>query len=93
MLEKFSNDYLRDVDCYALTDWLKNLAAVFNQWEEKPIAPLTRDYSRALTKLLLIARGSDWFIALPTPVVIDKSNYFGIGFSRVMCKLLRNSNL
>ena len=31
---------------------------------------------------------SDWFIALFAPVVIGRSNYFGIGFSTVIRKSL-----
>ena len=46
----------------------------------KPMAPFTRDFSNALSKLQVIARNSDWFIAMFAPVVIGRSNYFGIGF-------------
>ena len=93
MLEKFSNDYWnysRDSDCYAITDWLKNLAPFFNQWEAKLIAPWTCDVFRAFSKLL-VTRNSDCFIALFAPVVIGKSNYFGVGFSTVIWKPLHNS--
>ena len=64
-------------------DWLKNLTPFVYQWEAKPkpIAPCTRDFSRALSKLQVIARNSDWFIALFAPVVVGHSYYFGIGFS------------
>ena len=39
-----------------------------------------RDFSRPLSKLQVIARNSDWFIALFAPNVIGRSDYFGIGF-------------
>jgi len=42
------------------------------------------DVSRALIKLPVIARNSDWFIALFNPVEIGQRNYFGIGFSTVV---------
>ena len=55
-----------------LSDWLA---------KPKPIALCTHDFSRgALSKLPVIARSSDWFIALFAPVVIGRINYFGIGF-------------
>ena len=56
----------------------------FSHLEAKPklIAPCTRDFSRALNRLDLIARLSDWFTTLFTPVVIGRSNYFGYGFFR-----------
>ena len=42
----------------------------------------TFSFSRALSKLLVIAWSSDWFIALFAPVMIGPSYYFGIGFRR-----------
>ena len=39
-----------------------------------------RDFSRALNKLQLIARNSDWFIALFVLVGIGQSIYLGIVF-------------
>ena len=39
-------------------------------------------FSRALSKLQVIAGNSDWLIALFAPVVIGRSNYFVIGFSK-----------
>ena len=59
---------------------------IFNQREEKskPIAASTRDFSRALGKLHVIARNSDWFIALCCAVVIGRSNNFSIAFSTVI---------
>ena len=65
-----------------LSDWLKRLAPV--ESKPKPIAPCTRDFSRASSELQVIARNCDWFIALPAPVVIGRSNCFGFGFSTVI---------
>ena len=69
-------------------DWLKNFAPVFQPIRSKPktIALCRRDFSRPLSKLKGIARNSDWFIALSTPVVIGRSNYFV--FSTVILKPL-----
>ena len=69
---------------------LKDSRQFFNQWESKPkpITPCTRDFSRASSKLQVIARNCDWFIALPAPVVIGRSNCFGFGFSTVIWKPL-----
>ena len=67
--------------------YLKSLASVFNQREAqpKPIALRKHDFSRALSKLQVYARNSDWFIAMFAPVVIGRSNYyFGIGFTTVI---------
>ena len=50
------------------------------------IAPYTRDFSRALRKLQIIGRKSDWFIAPFALVVIARGSYFGIGFSSVNWK-------
>ena len=47
----------------------------------KPIAHCTRIFPRALSKLQVIDRNSDWFIA---HVEINLSNYFAIGFSTVI---------
>ena len=52
------------------------------------MAPCTRDFSRALNKLQVIARNCDWFIALFSPVVIGRSYYFGIVFATVIWKAL-----
>ena len=59
-----------------LSDWLKRLPPVFQpmRGKPKPIAPCTRDFSRALSELQVIARNCDWFIALFAPVVIGRSN-------------------
>ena len=69
-----------------LSDWLKRLEPVFQPMRSKPkpIALCTRDFSRGLSKLHVIARNFDWFIALSAPVVIGRSNYFGFGFSTVI---------
>ena len=69
---------------------LKILHQLFSQWEltQNPTAACTRNFSRALNKLQIIAGNSDWLFALLTPVVIGQSNYFGIGFSTVIWKPL-----
>ena len=67
---------------------LKESRQFFNHWEAKPIAPCTRDFSRALSELQVIARKCDWFIALSAPVVIGRSNCFSFGFSTVIWKPL-----
>jgi len=84
-LEQFSNDNVEshyEIAIARLSDWLKRLAPVFQPMKSKPkpIAPCTRDVSLASSELEVIARNCDWFIALPTPVVIGRSNYFGFGF-------------
>ena len=74
---------------------LKESRQFFNQWESKPkpIAPCTRDFSRASSELQVVARNCDWFIALSAPVVIGWSNCFGFGFSTVNWKPLQHSSL
>ena len=69
-----------------LGDWLKRLAPVFQPMRSKtkPIAPCTRDISRASGALQVIARNCDWFMELFVPVVIGRSNSFGFGFSTVI---------
>ena len=71
------------IEIATLSDWLKRFAPVFNQWKAtpKPIVPCTRDFFRASSELQVIARNCDWFIALPVPVVIGRSNFFGFSFS------------
>ena len=66
------------------------LAIVFNQWEAKPkpIAPCTRDFSRASSELQVIPRNCDWFMALFVPVMIGRIYCFGFGFSTVIWKPL-----
>ena len=44
------------------------------------MAACTGDFSCSSRKSQVIARKCDWFIALFAPVVIGRSNYFGIGF-------------
>ena len=63
---------------------LKDSRQFFNQSEAKPkpIAPRTRDSSRALSELQVVARY--WFIALFVPVLIGRSNCLGFGFSTVI---------
>ena len=62
-----------------LSDWLKRLAPVFQPMRSKTkIAPRTRDFSRALSELQIIARNCDWFIVLFVPVVIGPNNCFGL---------------
>lgn len=68
-----------------LSDWLENSMPVF---QPKLIAPCTRDFSRALSKLQVISWNSDWFIAPFAPVVIGRNNYLGTGFSTVIGKPL-----
>lgn len=49
------------------------------------IALYSRNVSRALSKLRLIARNSDWIIPqFAAPVVIGRINYFGVSFSTVI---------
>ena len=70
-----------------LSDWLKYLAPVFPPMRRKlkTIPPRARAiFSRVLSKLQVIARNSDWLIALFDPVMNGGSNYFGIGFSTVI---------
>jgi len=69
---------------------LKDSRQFFNQWEAKPkpIAPWMCDFSCASSELQVIARNCDWFIVLPAPVVIGRSNCFGFGFSTVIWKPL-----
>ena len=69
---------------------LKESRQFFNPWEAepKPIAPCTRDFSRASSELQVIARNCDWFMELFVSVVIGRSNCFGFGFSTVIWKPL-----
>ena len=78
-----SNDYRSKLgDCIAmLSYWLKNLMPFFQPLRSNTVlvAPSARDFfrafSRALSKLHVIANSSDWFIALLGPVGIGRSNY------------------
>ena len=67
-----------------LSGWLKRLAPNFQPMRSKTKTNRTRHFSRALSKLQVIARNSDWFIALFAPAVIGRSNSFGFGFSTVI---------
>ena len=65
-----------------LGDWLTNPATVFQRTRGKtnsPIALWTRGFSRALSKLQVIPRNSQWFIALFAEFAISPRNYFRIG--------------
>ena len=48
------------------------------------IALCSRDLSCASSELQVIARNSDWLMALFVPVVIGRCNCFGFGFSTVI---------
>ena len=67
----------------ALCDWLNNHAPVFQPMRRKTNCTLQlyARFSPALSKLQVIAKNSDCFIALFAPVVIGQSQYFVIGFS------------
>ena len=52
------------------------------------IAPCSHKFSNILSKLHVIARNSDRFIALLAPVVNGQRKCFGIGFSTVISKQL-----
>ena len=41
-------------------------------------------FSRALRKLQVTVRNSDWFVALFSPMVIGQTNYFGSSSSNVI---------
>ena len=65
--------------------YLQRLAPVFQPMRSKTKATTcTRDFSRALTGLQVIARNCDWFIAMFAPVVIGWSDRFCFGFSTVI---------
>ena len=67
-----------------LSDWLNKFTPVFPSVGSK--APCARDFSRTLSNLQVMARISNWFITLFTPVMISRSNCFGLVFSTVICK-------
>ena len=75
--------YATGIAAAARSDWLKNLAPVFQLKEvkTKPIAPCKCDFSLVSSKVQVITRNSDWSIALFAPVVIG---YLGISFSTVI---------
>ena len=66
-----------------LSDWLKNLPPVSQSMRSKSNTNHTV-FFRALNKLQVIARNSDWFIATFVPVVIGRNNNFGIVFWTVV---------
>ena len=74
---------------------LKMSLQFFDKWEakSKPIATCTRDFSSALSKLQATAGNSDLFITLFAPVVIGRSNYFGIWHFISKCGLGLESSL
>ena len=65
---------------------LNVLCKFFSQKEakQKPIALFTHDFSHASSKLLVLSRNSDWFMALFASVLIGLSSYFGFGFTTVI---------
>ena len=46
-----------------------------------------------LSKLQVVAEDSDWFIALFVPLVIGRSDYFGIGFSALISLIFLSPEL
>ena len=74
-----------------LCDWLKNITQVFQPMRSKikTNSTLFARCFRALRKLQVTGRNSDWFIiTLYTLVVIAWSNNLSIGFSIVIRKVL-----
>ena len=70
-----------------LNDWLKRLAPVFQPMrinKNQSHHPFMRDFSRASRELQVIAKNCDWLIALPSPVLIGRSNCFGFCFWTVI---------
>ena len=71
-----------------LSDWLKNVASVFQPMRSKTKTKTNRtSYARFFPRFEQ-ATGKyskfDWFTALFAPVVIGRANYSGIGFSIVI---------
>ena len=63
-------------DCCGQRLW--DLVPVFQATRSKANRILhAQDFSRPLSKLRVVGRNSDWFIALFPPVVIGRWNYFG----------------
>ena len=56
---------------------LKDSRQFFNQWESKPkpIAPCTRDFSRASSELQVIARNCDWFMGVIALVLVFRQSF------------------
>ena len=67
----------------SLSDWLKNLALLFQPTRSKTKTnpTLCARFFAALSKLQFSV---DWFNALFVPVVIGRSNHFGIGYLTVI---------
>ena len=53
-----------------------------NQNKNQSHHPRMRDLSRASSELQVIAKNCDWLIALPSPLVIGRSNCFGLVFGQ-----------
>ena len=60
--------------------------AIALEAKQKPITPCTRD----LNELQVIAKNSNWSIALFAPFVIGRSNNSGIGFWTVISTAFLN---
>ena len=69
-----------------LSDWLKKFAPVFQPMSNKTKTNRTL-YARFFPRFEQgtgNSRNSDWFIELFASVVIDRTNYLGIGFPTVI---------
>ena len=77
-----------------LNDWLKRLAPVFQPMriKTKTDRTMSHDFSRDTSELQVIARNCDWFIALPAPLVIGRSNCFGFDFRQSFENLSMNGS-
>ena len=89
------SNYVIAIAIAMLSDWLKRLAPVFQPMRIKTKTNRTMYawFSRALSELQVIARKYDWFIALPAPVLIGRSNCFSFGFSTIIWKPLYHLKL
>ena len=72
---KWLSKVIRWLRLLRLVIGLKDSRQFFNRWKAtlKPIAPCTRDFSRALSEIQIIARHCHWFVALFVPVVTGRS--------------------
>ena len=61
---------------YALSDWFKNLAPVYQPMRRK--TKTNRDFHARLEQVTRKGTNLGWFIALFALAVIGRSNYFGI---------------
>lgn len=59
-----------------------SIPCLFQSNPEKRKLRNLQDFSRALSKLQVTTRNSDWFVALFASVVIGGSNYFGNGIKK-----------